>query len=327
VRTLCGWTLIVASVLAFGGCSRSSPVPSAVQPDVQTSAIKSKASLQVIAYLPDYRLPTLDPSLLDSVTDLIYFSIQPKPSGDLDLTHLSAVSVKRLRDLVNGRHIRLFVALGGWNLSTGFAPMAANKAARVHFVETLTQFCRDNGFDGADFDWEQPGTPTEQRAYSTLLTDVRHSFAALHLRLTVSLSPWHKLDDEALRAVDEVHMMAYDHDGQHATFPHAKDDLNIFVGKGVPRKKIFLGLPFYGRNIHDRNKTLTYADIVKQFHPAPNIDQVGDVYFNNINTIKQKTKYAKENGFGGVMVWELGQDTNDATSLIRAVHRAVVEIP
>ena len=36
--------------------------------------------------------------------------------------------------------------------------------------------------------------------------------------------------------------------------------------------------------------------------------EAGGFYFNGIKTIQQKTRYAKEIGLGGFMIWELGQD-------------------
>lgn len=44
-----------------------------------------------------------------------------------------------------------------------------------------------------------------------------------------------------------------------------------------------------------------------------------DVYYNGVETIKKKTGYAKEN-LGGIMIWELTQDTGNAEkSLLQAI--------
>ncbi len=47
-----------------------------------------------------------------------------------------------------------------------------------------------------------------------------------------------------------------------------------------------------------------------------------DVYYNGVDTITEKTLYAKEN-LGGIMIWELTQDTSDpGRSLLRAIDRS-----
>jgi GH18 family chitinase len=117
--------------------------------------------------------------------------------------------------------------------------------------------------------------------------------------------------------------MAYDHEGRHSTFENARADVDALVGQGVPRSKICLGVPFYGREIAKPDAAMAYADIVRQYRPGPEVDEAGGIYFNGAGTIQRKARYAMENHLGGLMIWELGQDTNDDTSLLRAIHEIV----
>jgi chitinase len=98
------------------------------------------------------------------------------------------------------------------------------------------------------------------------------------------------------------------------------------AGQGAPRRKICLGVPFYGRDMKQFEQSQTYSEIARRYHPAPDVDEVEGVYFNGIRTIQQKARYARENNLGGLMVWELGQDTTDDTSLLRTIH-AVMSNP
>ena len=77
----------------------------------------------------------------------------------------------------------------------------------------------------------------------------------------------------------------------------------------------------------DAKTEMTYAEIVRKYKPAPEVDEAGDVYFNGIETIRQKTRYAREKGLGGVMVWELGQDADGKASLLGAVREIVKSSP
>src|SRR5438309_991602 len=86
--------------------------------------------IPVIAYLPEYRLASIDPSVCASLTDLIYFSIEPTPTGALDLTHRKPESLAQLREIKQRYRLRLLVSLGGWARSKGFGPMATDDKAR-----------------------------------------------------------------------------------------------------------------------------------------------------------------------------------------------------
>jgi GH18 family chitinase len=48
---------------------------------------------------------------------------------------------------------------------------------------------------------------------------------------------------------------------------------------------------------------------------------VGDIRYNGLDTIRKKTALAARKG-GGIMIWELSQDTGDATSLLKAIREA-----
>jgi len=286
---------------------------------------------RVVAYLPDYRALTLAPAAppLNNLTDLIFFSLEPTPSGGLNGARLTSAVTARLQaiktqSIKRRRPLRLWVALGGWERSAGFAPVATDPAKRPLFVRALTLFCLRHGFDGADFDWEHPANAAEEAGYAALLAETHRAFAPHALRLSVTMAPWQKISPVAIAAVDAVNLMAYDHPARHSTFAQAQADVAGFLGQGVPPQKLCLGLPFYGRAIAHPDTALAYADIARRYHPAPGVDEVNGMYFNGPVTIQQKTRYALARHLGGVMVWELGQDAPGDGSLLKAIHRVVM---
>jgi chitinase len=287
------------------------------------SAPSAIAAVPVIAYLPGYRIAALDPAVCSSLTDLIFFSIEPTVTGGLDLSHLKPEQLTALRDWKQRYHLRLLIALGGWGRSAGFGPMATNVGARGRFIQALTQFCAENQFDGADFDWEHPQDAAEEAAYARLLAETKQAFQPHGRLVSVTMAAWQKLPKDGLEAADRVQVMAYDHDGRHATFDGARADVDSVATQGAARSKICLGVPFYGRNVTKPDESLTYAEIVSKYHPAPDVDEVDGIYFNGIRTMQQKARYVTENHLGGVMIWEVGQDTRDDTSLLRAVRGAI----
>src|SRR5262249_14605453 len=97
---------------------------------------------------------------------------------------------------------------------------------------------------------------------------------------------------------------------------------------GVPKSKLLLGMPYYGRAGTSWGNTVpeTYNDIVNRYTaiygsaPSPSTDSAvlkfpgafGGAnmtrYWNGPTTIQAKTQYVLDNGYAGVMTWEIGQD-------------------
>jgi chitinase len=289
-------------------------------------AAKSEAAeppFRVVGYLPDYRLMRLDAAVGKDLTDIVYFSAKPEPTGGLDLGPLKPSGIATLREIKKQHGTSLILSVGGWERSNGFAAMSASKEARARFVDALLKFCAENDFDGVDLDWEHPTGPKQVRDWGLLLNEIKAKFAPKGLRLTIAVAGWQDLPREAIEAVDRFHLMAYDHEGRHSTFKSAKEDVERLQKRGVPPAKIYLGLPFYGRSIKDRRRETTYAEIAGRAKLRPDLDEVDGVYFNGVATIEQKTRYAKEAGLGGVMIWEIGQDIRDERSLLKAIGRAM----
>ena len=285
----------------------------------------ARSDFRIVAYLPDYRAGTVDPAEMASVTDLIFFSIGPTPDGGLDTTRLTPTLKAKVWDVKRRYHLTLRVALGGADRSGGFGAMATDPVKRTRFVQALTQFCVHNKFDGADCDWEFPANKTEDTAFMALLVETKRAFTPHHLSLSMAMAPWQDITPIAADAVDEFNLMTYYDDSHHAALPHAQADLRGLLQKGVPARKIFLGIPFYAEGIADAGVTPPYADIVRQYHPAPDVDEVNGLAFNGPGTVQAKTREALGQHLGGVMIWEIGQDATDKSFLIRAIHHVVAE--
>jgi chitinase len=280
-------------------------------------------SFHVVGYLPDYRTASFDAGQAKYLTDLIYFSAEPEASGELNRKRLRPEALRMLRRVKDEQKVRLLLCVGGWDRSAAFAELAASPRARQRFADTLTAFCTDNQFDGIDLDWEHPANEAQQKDYAALLAEVKKAFAPRRLLLTIAMAGWQQLPADAFVAVDRVHLMAYDARGRHSTPEFAEAEVGRLLKKQIPPGKICLGLPFYGKSIDGRVRTLTYAQIVGKYRPAADVDEVDGVYFNGIQTVQRKTRYAREHKLAGVMVWEIGQDASDQHSLLRAIHQVV----
>ena len=293
------------------------PVPTST---VMPSPTPTK-NFSIIGYFPDYRDFNLDWGKY--LTDIIYFSAEPRTDGTLDTSRLTDDIFQGLCEMKAKYGTRIYISIGGWDRSSGFAPMTAKPQTRQKFIQNVLDFAIAHNLDGVDIDWEFPDNDVQVKNNIALLTELQAALAPHNMIVTQALS---SSSDEPLSNysfLDRTHVMSYDNGPRHSTYDQAVKDMEIFVNDGFGKEKLFLGVPFYGRPINNPDQEFTYQEIVSKYHPAPNQDEMNGIYFNGIQTIQQKTCYAYQNGFGGVMIWELGQDTTDSTSLLQAIHQAV----
>lgn len=285
-----------------------------------------KLGFRVAAYLPEYRVEEFEPRHARLLTDLILFSAEPTEAGGINRSRLSKFPWEQLREWKTKERVRLILCIGGWERSKHFAAVSTSAEKRQAFVKEAVRLCLEERLDGIDLDWEHPREAAEQEAYGQLLTELRAAFQPHGLLLSVTIAGWQKMPKEAFAAVHWVQVMSYDHDGEHATFEAAVADVKAVQDLGAPVEKIVLGMPFYGRDITRRNRTLTYREIIARHDPKPDVDLIDSIYFNGPVTIGRKTRYALESHLGGVMAWELGLDVPTDRSLLRAMDTAVREL-
>jgi len=275
-------------------------------------------SAQVIGYLPHYRVGSIDALPYEILTDLIFFSVEPRADGSIDSSDAKPATFKTLTTLAKPEGVKVHLCVGGWGKSKGFSKMAADPATRLAFVRNLTVFLQKHQLDGADVDWEHPRSKAEIENFQKLLIELKKAFAPHGFELSIAVAGWGTyLKPRTIPSIDRILVMAYDQGTPHASFSGAKSDLEHWVKRGVPKSKLVLGLPFYGRNA--QKKAMTYDEILRRFKPTKDSDLAGGYHFNGPATILRKTVYARKEGFGGIMIWELGQDAKGKNSLLHAV--------
>ena len=208
-------------------------------------------------------------------------------------------------------------------MSGNFSPVAASPVSRAAFISHLTQYCLDHNFDGVVLDWEPVTDPTDKANYTVLIQELKSALVVHELSLGVAVGALgSEFHPSAIDYVDRLHIMAYDRTNEvHSTYDDAVAAVNHWKVFGFPKSKIILGLPFYGRkaNWWHEPSYEPYDEIIAQYHPGPEVDEVNGIYFNGINTIKAKTQYMVENDYGGVMFWEITEDSDGETSLLTAI--------
>ncbi len=258
---------------------------------------------------------------------------------------------------------KVSVALGGWGNCTGFAPVTADPKLRKKFIKNVLDYCKKNGYDGVDIDWEFPENPTERDNLTVFVRELRKAAGKKFLlTMAVSAGTWsadHN-DYAALKEyIDWFNDMTYDFHGSWT--PRAGHNAPLYgyqesvdtsirfliEKQGVPPEKVVLGLPFYGRSFTtDRlyglgsgGDAVHYRDVEKRIAEGGWIRMFDDVsqvpyivndtnttyiFYDDPESIIRKCEYAKKMNLRGVMIWALGSDeTGNGQKLIQAIGQAM----
>ncbi|MGZ3874086.1 MAG: hypothetical protein ACXVJD_14285, partial [Mucilaginibacter sp.] len=106
-------------------------------------------------------------------------------------------------------------------------------------------------------------------------------------------------------------------------------DLDYWTnGRGIPKEKLSLGLPFYGYGFGaGAPSEISFGRLADQYPGAENTDQLsvaggGIIYYNGIPTIKNKTQLALQRA-GGIMIWQLMGDGKGDKSLLNVINDTI----
>ncbi len=306
------------------------------------------SSFQVVGYLPDYHYAAVIHSLdWSALTQINYFSFAPSAAtGRLPSTSTSGFGLSQLSaaaKLAHRHHVKIDVVIGGDGYDSSIAHVAANPSLRTAFADSARALCTKFGLNGIDLDYE-PQNPTAAQLtnYASLIhtlhtrapsLDLSAAVNAEKLPIASSTRQQYIVSPQALHDLTSINVMAYDLDfANHSTFAQSTHDLhawaNYLAANHLPKTKLLLGLPFYGRagTSWDNTTAESYADITSayanQTHKSPptNVDHLTVAlpdafnnqpvtwYFNSPATIAAKTHYARQNAYAGIMIWDLGQD-------------------
>jgi chitinase len=224
---------------------------------------------------------------------------------------------------------QVIASIGGGDES-GDVAASLTPANVDDFVAKLTAYVQRHNFDGVDVDVEGSAAMTPD--YNTFVQKIGAAMHANGKVLTAAFATWFvsSIPDETLATFDFINVMSYDHCGpwtgacEQATMQWAMDDLGYFaVERGIAKEKLVLGVPFYAWcwGVCNDVPAFTYAELIAQRPDAYQFDWIDEdgrqLSYNGEATIMQKVALSRE--YGGVMIWELGQDAVGERSLLRLI--------
>ena len=281
-------------------------------------------------------------------------------------------------------HLKVLVSVGGWTWSKGFSDAVLTPERRQRFVQSAVVFVRRHDLDGFDVDWEYPGLPgddnphrPEDKAnFTVVMAELRRALDAdaaargrkSLLTFAAGAFPAFIANTQMAKVqavVDYVNLMTYDFRvasvdriaGHHANlFDHPSDNkrrsadraVQEFLASGVPKGKLVMGVPFYGRGWREVNPVadglyqpgsavegdLTYGRLAAEVigrdgflrrwdatAQAPFLWNAGQrifISYDDPESMRRKANYVRDKGLGGVMFWQYAEDPSGA--LLDALH-------
>jgi len=283
----------------------------------------------VIGYAGGWTAPPTA-AQLDRVTHIMLMEWRANADGTLRNLYPHSGQVGGwLRSFVAAAHaknVKVSMVISGNNTNSSIH-IATQDANRANFVANIVNFVMANNLDGVDIDWEFPRGDTEWKQCMSLLEDLRAAMPDKRISIAIgadspepqfnnhfNMTDRSIVQERIWNAVDAIHLMTYGMQGvtrpvrwhTHADVTASKATMDRWAdfGYGQPgfcRTKLIMGCAFYGLTTATALPGIPYRD-------------GGGVGCDTPETLKQKVDYCFDNGFGGVMIWELSYDKNIHTT-------------
>ena len=332
------WLLIITTAIFLTACKKDNsatvpaPAPIFAPPDF---------GFKVVGYFPYYRTVSAVPDIKFKMTNVVNYAFFTVTASGLTLNSPTTFTAVVAKAKLN--NAKIFMSVNG--AAADFKTATASTSTRNVLIKNIMDNVRQYVLDGVDIDWEFPstsdGTDIQFTALMKELSDSLHTNGKYYLTAAITPGKYAgSIRDAVQTAVfnyaDWFNVMVYDDFSTTTPYKHHSDmalvntSINYWLTtRGMPAAKYVLGLPGYGRpsGITQTNTVLTYNNILAQggsaLSDSATVTASGyatpfTIYYNGQNTVKLKTMLAKQRG-NGVMLWEKGQDTNDNTSLLKAV--------
>lgn len=271
----------------------------------------------------------------DKLTHIMYAFLIPQADGSV-LPLAEEENVRQLIEKAHNDKCKVFIAVGGWSynnipLQAAFEQASAKPETRQRLVESIIAVVEDYGFDGVELDWEYPNSASAKN-YESLILELDKKLETRGKQLTAALNgAWSQTEgpevskyvsDACLDAFDFINVMSYDmNNDQHSPFWFANTSIDYWIYRGVAPEKIVLGMPLYARPTYMQYRHIVEKDSSLAYTDYAEID--GQIsYYNGLPTLCKKTIIAAKKA-GGVMLFDVNEDTNDETSIVSMINETI----
>ena len=246
----------------------------------------------------------------------------------------------RLRKIValkkKSPDLKVLLSVGGWG-SGRFCEMAADSTFRRSFAVDCRRVVDAFKLDGIDIDWEYPtqssarisSSPQDTRNYTLLMHDLRQQLGDKLLTCATVASGEYIDFRSCIQYIDFVNVMSYDMGNppyhHSALYPSditnwmtTSTAINAHLAAGVPREKLVMGMPLYGRGKQGYSaEPDSTKGVTEQWHSQSMVPYLVDAKgefvmgFENERSLGIKCQYIIDHRLRGGMYWEYGDEKQE----------------
>ena len=298
-----------------------------------------------LAYVEDFRKGVPDPFMF---THLIYAFADFNDACD-GVVIAKPEKLQAMADLKKQNpDLKVILGIGGYKRE-GFSEMSGDKKKRKKFVRQIKHIVDSLGLDGVDLDWEFPTTtdgghtasPKDDINYATLAKDLRKALGKDKWLSYYSNNSGAFIDHKRMVPyVTYVHVSGYNlsipkegKQGYHQSplYPSPKTGLwcvkksiEKHIDLGIPKEKILMGIPFFGRGkspFNSYTECRQFAEFAGDSRLLWDEDAQAPYYadlygelligFDDERSIAAKFDFIRTNGIDGVFVWNYDSEYDD----------------
>ena len=294
---------------------------------------QTNGQFKVIGYVPVSKFfkPDIGKIEFKKITHLNLAFINPDSSGSFS----KPPGIDSLIQTAHHFNVKVLASIGGGN-SPFYLQKLLTDPFRSKLIDSIVSFIKDNYLDGEDVDLEGDAV---DKNYASFINELGIRLKKNKKLLTSAVATYFvsKISTVVLNKFDLINVMSYDYTGpwtpkepgQHSSYEKAIEDLNYFIKKrGIKKNKIVLGVPFYGYLFSTDSITgVSFRNIIETYPGTEQADtfRINDqsvVYYNGRRTIDKKISLALKMA-GGIMIWQLYQDTQGENSLLEIIDQKV----
>lgn len=247
--------------------------------------------------------------------------------------------------------LKVLLSIGGWG-SGRFSEMASDEMSRKAFATDCQRVVDEFGLDGIDIDWEYPtssmagisSSPNDTKNFTLLMKDIRDAIGKDKLLTLASVADAKYVDFRAVDPfIDFVNIMSYDmasaplhHSplfrSENAGHITSEEAVIAHLNAGVPKNKLVMGMPFYGRGDSSVSDFMDYKQIEilegyeKRWDDTAKVPYLVNAEgilicgYDDPQSLAIKCQYILDQGLLGAMYWDYSGD-NEAGDLQKTIFR------
>ena len=251
--------------------------------------------------------------------------------------------------------LKILLSIGGWG-SGRFSEMAAKRALRKQFAADCQRVVVEFSLDGIDLDWEYPtssvakisSSPKDTKNFTRLMKAIRKAIGKEKLLTLASAASAKFVDFKSIDSyINFVNIMAYDlgevprhHSAlfrsENAGASTSEEAVLAHLKVGIPRHKLVLGMPFYGRGGNGLPRSMNYTRInalegyEKRWDEKARVPYIvnenGEFVcgYEDARSLAIKCQYILDQGLLGGMYWEYNSD-NASNDLAKTVYNGLTK--